>query len=216
MPDTTATWSMIHTERAGLADTIEALTEEQWQTPSLCAGWTVGFLAGHILSSAEQTPGHFLGGMVTTGFRFSALMERDARARADLTPAQVADRLRERTSTTNRPPAPVAAMLGEVVVHGADLRVPLGLDAPLDAEAANVCLDMYAKASFPVGGKKRISGLQLRSTDTGWTYGEGPLVTGPAESLLLGMTGRAAGLDRLSGDGAAVLAQRVVGAARAA
>jgi uncharacterized protein (TIGR03083 family) len=210
MTDDATTWSHIHAGRAALADTIEVLTPEQWRTPSLCAGWSVGMMAAHLLSSAEQTPGHFLSGVLRGGF--NRAMERDIRARKDLTPQQIADRLRQRTTTTNKPPAPAVAMLGEVVVHGEDLRRPLGLTAPTDVDAANACLAMYTKASFPVGGKKRIAGLRLVSTDTGWTYGDGPEVRGPAMSLLLAMTGRPAGMDDLSGDGATQLGQRVTSA----
>jgi uncharacterized protein (TIGR03083 family) len=147
--------------------------------------------------------------MTVTGFRFNAFMERDARSRAQLSPQQIIDRLRQRTTTTNHPPAPVMAMLGEVVVHGEDIRRPAGLPGTVADDAANACLQMYTKASFPVGGKKRIGGLRLVTTDTGWSYGAGPEVSGPALSLLLAMTGRAAGLDELSGDGAALLGQRV-------
>ena len=209
MSDDAATWAMIHAERKALAATIEELTAEQWDSPSLCAGWSVGFLAAHVLAGAEQTTGRFLGGMVTTGFRFNALMEREARSRAQLSRQQIADRLRQRTTTTNHPPAPVLAMLGEVVVHGEDIRRPAGLPGTVADDAANACLQMYTKASFPVGGKKRIGGLRLVATDTGWSYGAGPEVSGPALSLLLAMTGRPAGLDDLSGDGAAELGQRV-------
>jgi uncharacterized protein (TIGR03083 family) len=209
MSDDAATWAMIHAERKALAATIEELTAEQWDSPSLCAGWSVGFLAAHVLAGAEQTPGRFLGGMVTTGFRFNALMEREARRRAQLSRQQIADRLRQRTTTTNHPPAPVLAMLGEVVVHGEDIRRPVGLPGTVADDAANACLQMYTKASFPVGGKKRIGGLRLVATDTGWSYGAGPEVSGPALSLLLAMTGRPTGLDDLSGDGAAELGQRV-------
>ena len=146
---------------------------------------------------------------MTTGFRFNALMERDARRRAQLPRQQIVDRLRQRTTTTNHPPAPVMAMLGEVVVHGEDIRRPVGLPGTVADDAANACLQMYTKASFPVGGKKRIGGLRLVATDTGWSYGAGAEVSGPALSLLLAMTGRPAGLDDLSGDGAAELGQRV-------
>jgi uncharacterized protein (TIGR03083 family) len=148
-------------------------------------------------------------GLAASGFRFNALMERDARDRAKLTPGQVADRLRQRTTTTNHPPAPVVAMLGEVVVHGEDIRRPAGLPGAVADDAVNACLQMYTQSNFPVGGKKRIAGLRLVATDTGWSYGTGPEVSGPAMSLLLAMTGRPAGLSELSGDGIADFSQRV-------
>jgi uncharacterized protein (TIGR03083 family) len=203
---------MIHAGRAAMADTIEDLTPAQWSTDSLCDGWTVGRLAAHILAGAEQTGGHFARGMLTTGFRFSALMERDIDDRAELSPSQVADRMRQRTTTTNHPPAPVAAMLGEIVVHGEDLRRPLGLPSwSAGDDASNACLDMYVKATFPVGGKKRIEGLRLVSTDTGWSHGTGPEVKGPAMSLILAMTGRAAAAGDLAGDGAPAMRGRLKG-----
>jgi uncharacterized protein (TIGR03083 family) len=122
---------------------------------------------------------------------------------------EIVSRLRARTTTTNRPPAPVTAMLGEVVVHGADVRRSLGLAGTPSPDAAVACLDMYTTASFPVGGKKRIRGLQLTATDTEWTHGDGPEVRGPATSLLLAMTGRAAGVDGLTGDGVPTLRERL-------
>jgi uncharacterized protein (TIGR03083 family) len=209
MADDVKTWAMIHAERKAVAITLEGLTPEQWGSASLCGGWTVGFLAAHILAGAEQTTGHFLGGMAATGFRFNTFMERDARSRAELSREQIADRLRQRTTTTNHPPAPVMAMLGEIVVHGEDIRRPLGLPGTVADDAANACLQMYTKASFPVGGKKRIHDLRLVATDTGWSHGAGPEVSGPAMSLLLAMTGRAAGLDGLSGNGVAALRERM-------
>src|SRR6476661_6842766 len=106
MSDDTTTWAQIHAGRAALADTIAGLSPEQWATPSLCAGWTVGMMAAHLLSSAEQTPGHFVGAIVTSGFSFHRAMARDIRSRADLSPEQIAERLRRRTTTTNKPPAP--------------------------------------------------------------------------------------------------------------
>ena len=211
MSDDGKTWAMIHSERKAVASMLESLTPEQWESASLCSGWTVGFLAAHILAGAEQTSGHFLAGMATSGFRFNTFMQRDARSRSQLPPQQIVDRLRQRTTTTNHPPAPVMAMLGEIVVHGEDIRRPVGLQGNVADDAANACLQMYTKASFPVGGKKRIGGLRLVATDTGWCYGTGPEVSGPAMSLLLAMTGRAAGMDELTGDGAAALGQRMTG-----
>ncbi len=209
MADDNKTWVLIHAGRKDLADTLDELTAEQWATGSLCGGWTVGETAAHVLAGAEQTAGSFTRGMLGVGLRFDAMVRHDVSSRAALSQRQVIDRLRARTITTNRPPAPVMAMLGEIVVHSEDIRRPLGLPSRSDAEAANACLDMYTKASFPVGGKKRIAGLHLVTTDTGWSWGAGPEVRGPAMSVLLAMTGRAAGLADLSGDGAALLSERL-------
>ena len=178
MSDDAATWAMIHAERKALAATIEELTTEQWDSPSLCGGWTVGFLAAHVLAGAEQTPGRFLGGMVTTGFRFNALMERDARSRAQLSRQQIVDRLRQRTATTNHPPAPVMAMLGEVVVHGEDIRRPVGLPGTVADDAANAC-QMYTKASFPVGGRNGSAACGWSPRIPAGRTGPAPEVSGP-------------------------------------
>jgi uncharacterized protein (TIGR03083 family) len=216
MANDTQTWEMIHAERSVLAETLAGLTGNQWTTPSLCAGWTVHQLAAHILAGAEQTGPKFVRGMVSTGFRFDALMKRDVERLAVLAPEEIIDRLRARTTTTNKAPAPAMAMLGEVVVHGEDLRRPLGLTGSPSIEASRACLEMYRTASFPVGGKKRIHDLRLVATDADWTCGEGPEVSGPATSLLLAMTGRAAGMDGLTGEGASVLGARLASRDKAA
>jgi len=209
MPDTTTTWRLIHAERAALADTLEGLSPDQWAVPSLCDGWSVRLLAAHILAGAEQTGPHFMLGMAANGFRFNAMMRRDAQRLGALTPADIVRRLRARTTTTNHPPAPVMAMLGEVVVHGEDLRRPLGLRADPSPEATVACLDMYETASFPVGGKKRITGLRLVAADVGWSYGAGPEVSGPGLAVMLAMTGRPAGMTGLTGDGVEILRGRL-------
>jgi uncharacterized protein (TIGR03083 family) len=207
--DDTTTWKLIHAERVSTAGMLAALTPTQWSTPSLCAGWSVQITAGHILRAAEQTTGSFMKHMVLNGFRFNTMMDRDARTLGALPPAEIISRLQARTTTTNRPPAPVAAMLGEVAVHSEDIRRPLGLSHQADPAALVALLDMYKGATFPVAAKKRIGGLRLAATDIEWSHGDGPEVTGPAMSLVLAMCGRSAGLDDLDGPGLATLRGRV-------
>jgi uncharacterized protein (TIGR03083 family) len=200
---------MIHVERAALSEDLAELTPEHWDAASLCHGWTVHLAAAHVVAGAEQTPASFAKGIARNGFRFNTMIDRDARALGTLTPTQIVERLQRRTITTNHPPAPVAAMLGEVVVHREDFLRPLGRRGTPTVGAVNACLDLYTTANFPVGGKKRIRGLRLVATDTGWSHGDGPEVAGPGMALMLAMTGRGAGLDELSGEGAATLRSRV-------
>lgn len=207
--DNAKTWSLIHNERAAMADTLATLTPAQWGEKSLCGNWTVHLTAAHIVVGAEQSTARFMKGMAASGFRFNTMVDRDARRMGALPPSEIIERLRARVTTTNRPPAPVMAMLGEVVVHGEDIRHPLGLHGNTSPEAVAACLEMYTGANFPVGGKKRIAGLHLVATDTDWTHGAGPEVSGPGLPLMLAMTGRSAGLDALAGDGLATLRSRM-------
>ncbi|HYT38881.1 MAG TPA: maleylpyruvate isomerase family mycothiol-dependent enzyme, partial [Acidimicrobiia bacterium] len=133
--DKARTWDLIHRERAAMADTLAELKPSQWAEPSLCAGWSVHIAAGHILSGAEQTPLAFMTGMAGSGFRFNALMDRNARRLGALPPAEIIERLRARTATTNGPPAPVMTMLGEIVVHTGDILYPLGQARELSPDA---------------------------------------------------------------------------------
>jgi uncharacterized protein (TIGR03083 family) len=147
--------------------------------------------------------------MVANAFRFDTMIDRDARRLGRLSPKEIVERLRARTTTTNHPPAPVMAMLGEVVVHGEDIRRPLGLPGETAAEATVPCLDMFKDANFPLGSKRRVAGLRLVATDVDWSHGAGPEVSGSGLSLLLAMTGRPAGLDGLTGNGVVDLRARL-------
>lgn len=211
--DDATTWDLIHQERATMVDTLAALVPAQWSEPSLCNGWSVQVAAGHIVVGAEQSRARFFKRMAANGFRFNTMMDRDARSTGALPPAELVERLRATTNTTNRPPAPAMTMLGEIVVHSEDIRRPLGLPGETSPEATVACLEMFQGASFPIGSKKRIAGLRLIATDVDWSHGEGAEVSGPGLALMLAMTGRAAGLDDLRGDGLTTLSTRMLATA---
>jgi len=208
--DDTTTWKLIHKERAAIADTLTTLNAAQWAQPSLCGGWSVRETAAHIVLGAEQTTPHFLRRMAANGFRFNTMMDRDAQRTGALAPDELIARLRARLTTTNKPPAPAMTMLGEVAVHSDDIRRPLGLQHDSGPDVLIALLEMYKNASFPVGTKKRIDGLRLVATDVGWSHGTGPEVSGAAMPMVMVMTGRAAGLDELSGEGLATLRRRMI------
>ena len=46
--DTDILWAAVDTRRRYLVDLFETLTPQQWDTASLCAGWTVRDVAGHL------------------------------------------------------------------------------------------------------------------------------------------------------------------------
>ena len=202
------TWKFIHTERSALADTLANLTPEQWSDASWCEGWSVHKVAGPVVAAAEQTFANFYKELIMAGFKFDTFTDRGADALASVSPEQIVARLRARTTTSNHPPAPVIAMLGEIIVHGDDIRRPLGLVHHSPEDALIAVADSWKKSNLLIGSKRRIVGVSLRATDTSWNYGEGPSVEGPLQSLVLAMTGRKGSHVDLSGDGVAILAAR--------
>jgi uncharacterized protein (TIGR03083 family) len=201
-------WKHIHAERVALVETLESLDDQQWATPSWCTGWSVRETAGHVLAAAEQTPANFYRQLAAVGFRFHAFTSKDAHRLGALEPSELIHRLRARTTTTNHPPAPVVAMLGEIVVHGDDIRRPLGIRHQPTEAALVAVADSWKNSNLLIGAKRRIDGLALQATDTDWSHGVGPAVTGPLQSLVLAMVGRRGSLVDLSGDGLGLLTSR--------
>jgi uncharacterized protein (TIGR03083 family) len=201
-------WKYIHSERAQMAQTWADLSPDQWAAASWCDGWSVQDTAGHILAAAEQTPANFYKEMISAAFRFSVYADRGARREAAIGPDELIRRLRARTTTTNHPPAPVMAMLGEIVVHGEDIHRPLGLEHQSPEAALVTVADSWKNSNLLIGAKRRIAGLRLRATDIEWVHGDGPEVRGPLISLILAMTGRKAAHQDLTGEGLATLGNR--------
>lgn len=201
-------WSRIHAERSALVQTWSTLTSDQWAAASLCGAWTVQEVAGHVVSAAEQTPGNFFKELALAGFSFDKFADRDAKRIAAVGPSDLVRRLQARTTTTNHPPGPTTAMLGEVVVHGEDIRRPLGLSHRPPDETLITVADNWKKTNILIGSKRRIAGVRLRATDAEWSHGDGPEAAGPMLSLVMAMTGRQAFLSDLNGEGVVLLATR--------
>jgi len=202
-------WPLIHGEREALADDLASLTDEQWATPSLCPGWSVRDVLGHIIATAKMKQGGFLPALARAGFRFNDMSNNLIAAEATVAPADGLAELRRHLTDTTHPPGPVETMLGEAVVHGEDIRRPLGIKRAYPPGAVTRSADFFRRSNLLIGSKRRIAGLRLRADDLEWAAGSGPEVTGPALSLLMAMTGRAAALDDLSGEGVATLRSRM-------
>jgi uncharacterized protein (TIGR03083 family) len=162
-----------------------------------------------MTSTARTTPVGFLIGLLGSGFSFQKSVAKGIAAHRGDSPAETLQGFRAVEQSRTAPPGPKASWLGETIVHGEDIRRPLGIQHDHPEEAVVELLDFYKGSNTLIGTKSRIAGLRLVATDTDWSYGDGPEVSGPAMSLLLAMTGRPAGLDDLSGDGARQLGQRL-------
>jgi len=201
-------WRVVHGERKALAADLESLDENQWTTPSLCSEWTVRDVVAHMTATAKTTPATFFPKMLANGFSFSRMQAKNVAAERGRSTADTLVGFVAVETSVKHPPGPVDSWLGESIVHAEDIRRPLGLrhDYPMDAVVQ--VADFYKNSNLIIGTKRRIEGLALRATDTGWSHGTGPEVSGPMLALLMAMTGRKAAASELSGEGLATLQAR--------
>jgi uncharacterized protein (TIGR03083 family) len=200
-------WAIIHGEREALIADMEPITGEQWSTQSLCALWTVRDVVAHLTAAA--TPPRFMGRFVGSGFRCNAMVAKDLRGQLGDSPAATLAEFKGQKDRTTAPPGPIHAMVGEAVIHGEDIRRPLGIHRTYPDDALTTVADFVTSSNLLLGGKRRAAGLTLEGTDVVWTHGSGPEVRGPLISLIMAVTGRSAGLDQLAGDGLDTLRERV-------
>jgi uncharacterized protein (TIGR03083 family) len=201
-------WPAIHAERQALIADLEPLAEDRWTTPSLCDGWSVRDVLAHMTATAQMTPPKFFAGLIGAGFSFNKMTAKDVARQQGSSPVDTLARFKDQSGATTHPPGPIDAMVGEAVIHSEDIRRPLGISHTVPPEMLIRAADFYKGSNLLIGAKKRIAGLTLRASDTEWTTGTGPEVTGPMLSLVLALTGRTAALDDLSGDGLATLKGR--------
>src|SRR5688572_12685352 len=99
-------WPAVHAERRALAADLAGLSPEQWQTPSLCAGWSVHDVLAHMVATAKETPPAFLVGMIRSGFRISRLTETQLAAERAGGPAATLAAFRAVETSRSAPPGP--------------------------------------------------------------------------------------------------------------
>jgi uncharacterized protein (TIGR03083 family) len=203
-------WPMVHAERAALIEDLEHIDDAQWERPSLCDGWSVHDVVAHLVDTARTTRRSFVVDMIRMRFDFDRQNALGLVRGRGATPRQTLDGLREVASLTSTPPAPIVTRLVEEVLHGEDIRRPLGLTRSYPQDAVVSCLRYLARTAATFGGaRERIAGVRLTATDADLSIGDGPDVRGTALALLLAASGRRVALDELDGPAVATLTARV-------
>ena len=186
------------------ADALDRLGEERAGDTTLCEGWDVRTLAGHLLQPVHVPSWRFL---LTAARVRSMARACDVHAArlGDRPLAAVAAEIRDRAADGSKPwYIGHAGPFTDSCIHLRDLAEPHGLDVSAPVEDWHAALEIIVsprgRESFvPVPGL--LDGLRWEATDAAWTHGDGAAVTGTAEALAMVMSGRRAYLDRVSGDG---------------
>jgi uncharacterized protein (TIGR03083 family) len=205
--DEITAWTTVAAERRALADLLETLGPEQWETPSLCSGWTVRHVAAHVMVGPAGSPAAFLRAMVRGRGSFARANTLLAEDRARRPTATLVADLREHAENRFTPPTmDWHAPLTDLLVHRLDITVPLGLDPGRPLEPWADVLDFLVSRRATRGFLPRgLPGLTYAATDGDWSRGNGPRVEAPVEALALAIARRPVRLDQLTGPGAETL-----------
>ncbi len=199
----------IAAHRSNLVDQLEPLTDQQWNAPSLCDGWKIRHVVGHLVSLQVVPTWRFVVGVVGLS-GFHRKVDTFAREFGDRDKSELIAQYRELVPHRKAPPriGPIAPLM-DVVVHSLDIGRPLGLPSIIEPRVAQAVLDAMSKG-FPVmAPKSRSKGLRLEADDLDWVSGAGPLVRGSTSSLTLAISGRPGALVDLEGDGVPILKSRL-------
>src|ERR1700758_1607782 len=151
-------WATIAAERGALAAALATLTPAQWDTPSLCSGWTVRDIVAHLSATASLNPGTFLVNMARAGFNFDRFANGQIAKHRGPDPAATLSEFRSLRDSTSAPPGPKTSWLGEVLVHGEDARRPLGISHTYPPDAVRQVIDFYKGSNVLIGSKSRVEG----------------------------------------------------------
>jgi uncharacterized protein (TIGR03083 family) len=193
---------LVAADYLALADLVEGLSPERWDTLSLCDGWRVREVVAHMTMPARYGQEEFMAELADCEFDFTKLSNRIASRDAELSSAELVGNLRDETlhQWTPPPDGGYQGALNHVVIHCLDITVPLGEPRRSPDPTIEAVLDHLTAGGAHAHFGTDIAGRSLQATDIDWSYGSGPPLRGTAEDLVLHMSGRQLPADRLQGD----------------
>jgi uncharacterized protein (TIGR03083 family) len=200
-------WETIAAERRCLADQLDDLTADQWAAQSLCEAWTVRGVVAHLVMAHKVSVPRFTLAIVRAQGSFARANVALTAREAEHPTAELVSDLRRLADSHVKPPGfGSEAPLTDVLIHGQDIRIPLGLDTPQPIRPWKTALDFLVTPKARRGfGVRALPPVQMSATDLDWTYGNGDEVSGPAIALALAIMRRPARLEDLAGPGASRL-----------
>jgi len=194
---------LISAERRELTGVLAGLSAEQWQSPSLCAGWTVGHVAAHLTMPFRISEEEFARGMAEAHGQFTEFSDAVAARDSRLPQAELIAALRDNIDNPWGPPGGgQPGALSHDLIHGLDMTWPLSITYPIPDQAMTTVLDLIAGQDGPSVFGVDLDGIELRASDLDWSFGTGAQAVGPSRDLLLLLTRRSLPHDAVTGPAA--------------
>ncbi len=153
-------WERIAAERRRLADDLEQLAPEQWEAQSQCEAWTVRQVAAHLVMPFEVSNPQFFLAMIRHRFNFDKVAILKSNEIADrMSNAEIIQALRDNAENHWTPPAPgmgAEIVLGEIVVHGQDIRNAVGIESTVPTDTVEMALSGIKKDDVRRDYRRRV------------------------------------------------------------
>jgi uncharacterized protein (TIGR03083 family) len=189
---------VVAAEFLALADLLDAATEAQWDTPSLCAGWRVREVVAHMTMAARYPDDTFMAELRRYDFDFGRLSNEIASRDAGLSASRLAADLRSDVMQHWAPPGGgYRGALNHVVIHGLDVTVPLGVPRRSPDDTIRIVLDDLTAGGMHQHFGTSVDGRRLQASDLDWSYGSGSVLSGKAEDLAAMLCGRSTPAGRI-------------------
>jgi len=196
-------WAMVHAERAALVQDLTGLSPAQWNAGSLCREFTVREVVAHLTAGANLGPVRWMAGVIWYRFDFDAQYAYRLAQQLGADHGETLERFRRSVTSMTKPPVPVLAVLGEVIVHGDDIRRPLQIQRDYPIAALTHVAEYCHRSNMTVPSRRRTRVLRLSATDGPFSGGapDGAPVSGTTLALIMAMAGRSAYGAELAGEG---------------
>jgi uncharacterized protein (TIGR03083 family) len=197
-----------------IARLFAQLDDDQLNTPSLCAGWTCRDVLGHLVMAVEISMPRLLLELARNRGRVGVTFDRLAHAYGARPVRDLVRQLDKRSEfAVSLPGVGALSPFADSCIHLRDVAIPLGISTSPPARDWVRVLNFFTTSGARAAGflpRGRLDGLQLQASDSAWSSGNGALVEGTSEALVISLTGRPALLDSLAGAGVPTLRQRVL------
>ena len=198
-------WLLVDGERRDVAAFVGSLSVDDWESDTLCTGWRVRDVVGHLVWVSRATLPSILPGLLRARFDIDRAIDRFAIEQGRRPIDELQRALSALVGERRLPPSTApSGVLVDTIVHHQDMRRALGRPREVPKDRLAVALPTSARKAGV-----HIRGLELQANDMAWSHGTGPVVTGTGEQLLMCMEGRMVVAAEVGGPGKAALAGRV-------
>src|SRR6266498_804724 len=204
--------NMIADQRHQLVAILHNLKEGQCHTPSLCTGWTVRDVFGHLVTPFELGTGKMFLRLIGNGFNVDKTLMQAAQQLARRPTSELARVLRANAQTRWTPPGNgPEAPLTDILIHTLDICQALHIPHTIEPARLRCALNfLVSRKSRALTKPDWRAGLRLAPDDLEWSWEDGLEVRGKAQNVMMVLGGRPAMLDDLTGHGVPPLQARLL------